>query len=563
MPPERLAAPRTLSAEDHALRLSMRRTSDRRDRQRAYRTRQLALFCCCFVLLIAAAGWRSASPSVAGSGAPEAYLPLLDHGSGDGTSETLTAVAGTATPTTTATPTVTATATNEPAAPVDIVGGVFVRPQSSRQVPTAYVIVLDTSGSMNLNFVGEAKDGATTLQCGPSDDPARQVKYQQDYTRCQQTGGLWLPNTERRIAIVKAALLNFIDQLAPNQTMQIIASSSSQVGAVTAGWELGTPAGRLKLKNAVLEAGKTSSDPYQASGGTTSATALNQARQILISLPAQSSTGEQYQPAVIFLTDGVANHFLKQTGNPAGFGWYNDGRDNPACANRWDIADAPECQIGLTNTNPQIERPITAMISEANALKQTSVIYVIALAGVNSIGLIQVPSVVSFPYYSEARQPATVGETLDQIQSGTIETECVPSGGTSWINTIDTTHTLTDTTRRGDFGLPADTSTYGYAYLSDANGQMLQSAPIRHDPTNQLSFSFPGIAPGTYHLAAYLVYQGDDRPTQIARLYDWILFPSLSHETSRTFTVSNPLLGSVVPLDPVYLDLQGFVCPAV
>jgi hypothetical protein len=80
---------------------------------------------------------------------------------------------------------------------------------------------------------------------------------------------------------------------------------------------------------------------------------------------------------VIFLTDGVANHFLNPTGNPAGFGW--------------STGDTPECQIGLTNTNPQIERPITAMVTEGAELKKTGfTIHVIALAGVNAIGMLDV-----------------------------------------------------------------------------------------------------------------------------------------------------------------------------
>jgi hypothetical protein len=138
----------------------------------------------------------------------------------------------------------------------------------------------------------------------------------------------------------------------------------------------------------------------------------------------------------------------------------------------------------------------------------------------------------------------------------------VPGGGTTWLNTIDATHTITNTVSRTAFGLPADTSVYGYAYLRDTNGLPLQTAPIRGDATTgALSSIFTNVVPGIYKLEAFVAYLGEDTPNRIARVYSWILFPDLSHALSRTFVLVPGSPGGTVPLDPVYLDLNGSVCP--
>jgi hypothetical protein len=471
------------------------------DMARARTSRRLALFSVAVAVLVAV-GWQSSPASGADDRIPAMYLPLIDHHTGDGATTTATAEA-TASPTATATPSATATSTPQT---IDVNGAVYVRPKHhvlKASSPLAYVVVLDTSGSMNLNFNGEAKDGAATLQCGPSNDPARQAKYQQDFARCQQIDAMWLPKSERRIYVVKAALMNFIDQISSNDSMQIVASSSERVGTTTTGWEIGTPAGKQGLKDAVLNAGLTNNDPYQTSGGTTSASGLNQARQLLSSLPAQAPNGQPYIPRVIFLTDGVANHFLNAAGNPAGFGWYNDARDNPACQNRWDLSVAAECQVGTTNTTPSILRPINAMVNEADEIKQINggnlQLYVIAIADFNTLGLPNVASQPSFPYYAEARTPDTVNLILDAILDGAATSTCVPSGGTSWLSDIDGAHTVSDPAERALFNLPADTSIYGYAYLYNTNGQSLQAVPVRKDAqTGKLSYTFSQVAAGTY-----------------------------------------------------------------
>ncbi|HEU5102980.1 MAG TPA: hypothetical protein VFU22_28350, partial [Roseiflexaceae bacterium] len=317
------------------------------------------------------------------------------------------------------------------------------------------------------------------------------------------------------------------------------------------------------LKAAVLEAGKTNNDPYEADGGTPSATGLNEARKQLQGAPTKSTDGREFRQVTLFLTDGVANYFVKKTGNPDGFGWYNDGHDNPSCAGR-NISEDTACHIGNTLTNPSIERPISAMATEGAELKKTNTVYVIALAGVTATGLTEVAQQATFPYYSEAEQAGQVDEIFAAINQNVENPTCIPAGGTAFTGKIDAKNTVTDTGTRNAFSLPADTSVYGYVYLKDAYGQTLKTAPIKPDvnANGQLSYSFDSLTPGTYQLEAYVVYKGDDEPTPIARKYSSILFPNLSHDTAYTFNLSpSQTLNSIVALDPLNLDLTGVVCP--
>jgi hypothetical protein len=140
--------------------------------------------------------------------------------------------------------------------------------------------------------------------------------------------------------------------------------------------------------------------------------------------------------------------------------------------------------------------------------------------------------------------------------------QCVPGGGVTWLNTIDATHTIINTVSRTAFGLPADTSVYGYAYLRDTNGLLLQTAPIRGDATTgALSYTFTNVVPGIYKLEAFVAYLGEDTPNRIARVYSSILLPDLTHASSRAFALAPGSPGGTVALEPVYLDLNGSVCP--
>jgi hypothetical protein len=414
-----------------------------------------------------------------------------------------------------------------------------------------------------------ATPSATILQCLPSSDQARQAKYEQDRARCKEIAAVWQPQSERRSKGVKAALMTLVDRMASFDTMQIIGFSArgangAGVQTATAGWLYGTPVGKQTLKQALLEVGKTNADAYLTSGGTPSATALHAAHSILTSAPATSTDGRDFKHEVLFLNDGVANYFLNPSNPGTGFGWYNDAHDNPNCATRPERDYETSCQVGLTNNNPQIERPATAMVNEADRIKQlnggNTNVYAITLGDFDRLAVAAVASQATFPYYSEVSTAAQLDAELLAINDGVNGVSCTPAGGTAWLGTIDGSHTVTDTAERSQFDLPADTSVYGYVYLSDANGQLLQTVPVRHDSNGQLSYAFASVVAGTYQLASYVAYKGDDQPTPIARAYGWILFPNLYHETSLTFSLAPTLQPDPVPLNPLYLDLQGSVC---
>jgi hypothetical protein len=457
-----------------------------------------------------------------------------------------------------------------------LAGTVQIRPRHTipptAHQPVQYTIVLDTSGSMMWNFFGEAKTSSgTVVQCGSSNDPAREADRAADAAACSSVPA-WSPTSERRITVAKTALQNFINLLEPYDAMQIIGFSgrTNGVAASTTGWVYGNEPGKQTLKDATLIAGASLANPYTVSGGTPSATGLDEARKLIAASPDVSETdGREFKKVVIFLTDGVANYFKNQRNPQSGtklFDWLNDSSDNPTCRNLAGRNEIPSCQIGMTNTSPSFERPITAMASVAREIKNlndgNTVIYVIALAGVPATGLsTDVAQQSTFPYYSEAIQASQVQQIFDAINQNIEDPTCIPAGGANWVGTVNSNRTITSASTRANFGLPADTSVYGYAYLKDQYGSTLQTSPITHQ-SGQLSYSFANVAPGTYKLEAFVGYLGEDAPTPIARVYSSILLPDLSHSTSRSFAVdASATLNSVVPLAPLFLDLNGNVCP--
>ena len=444
----------------------------------------------------------------------------------------------------------------------------YMMPPDSHQ-PVQYTIVMDTSGSMTWNFLGQAKtSGGTVVQCGSSNDPVREARRVADLSACS-SAPKWSPISERRVYVAKTALQNFINLLESYDAMQIIGFSGSGVGASTTGWVYGDSAGKQTLSDATLKAGASIANPYDVSGGTPSATGLDQARALIAASPNTSTDGREFKKVVIFLTDGVANYFKDDRNPKIGqkqFDWLNDSHDNPSCKDLAGNLEIPSCQIGMTLTTPSFERPITAMASVAREIKNlndgNTVIYVIALAGVPATGLsTDVAQQATFPYYSEAIQASQVQQIFDAINQNVTNATCLPGGGANWVGTIDGGHTITNAATRSGFGLPADTSVYGYVYLKDQYGYTLQTSAVIQQ-NGQLSYSFANVAPGTYKLEAFAGYKGDDAPTPIARVYSSILLPDLSHSTSRAFAVdATQTLNSVVPLPALYLDLNGNVCP--
>ncbi len=405
--------------------------------------------------------------------------------------------------------------------------------------PVQYLIILDVSGSMSWNFEGQTGSSGNATQCTG-------VAL---VSRCTTIG--WTPTSERRVYIAKQAIHSFIDQMGTNDSMRIVSysgnlngsfSDSNAISSLTKAWPTnGWSNDKNTLKQAVLSAGAINGDSYYTRGGTPSATGIASGNQVLSAAPT-SSGGQDYKRVIIFLTDGVANVF-------------KDGHMPSSNECESEIAS---CQLGYKNGQA---KPITAMALEAANLKQLGTVYAVAFAGVDETGLQDVASASNYPYFSSANRPEELRTILNDISTDVKLGDCVPSGGTTFLNTI--------TDDRVGTVSPVGPQTYptvGYVYLYDNNGNPLPAgkdkAPIMVDPqTGTLSYRFSDLTPNTtYQMSAFVAYQGDD---DISRSYDQIFNPNLqSTDSRRSFTLQSAgSLGRVVPMEPLYLDMNGSVCP--
>ena len=458
-------------------------------------------------------------------------------------------------------------------------GNVFLKPrwgQPQTGQPIAYEIIMDVSGSMSWNFKGQGNAGGsgTVLQCEAFNGAVPD--------KCPNGGGdYWKTMSERRVYVLKQALAGsggFIDSMRANDTMRIISFSTDSSNNVKVDTSSGWSSNTALLKQTVLDAGKVGTNQYLTSGGTPGPSALNKAAQILQSSPPPASAnGQSYKHAVIYMTDGVANIFIKGQTNYAKdiCPEYNgDSRalNTPRCQD-----DPPPDYKPSALYNGQ-QRPITAMITEAAGMKSridNLQLFVLALGQVDVLGLDEVASDPSLVF--PARDASVVSLVLDQIQAKA-EGPCIPNTGANWISHIDQAHTA---------NLPAlslPTGVYGYVYLYDAShtplnlpwtgpgadprGTVKNALPITQDGLGeQLGYTVPvaqGLAPGNYSMSGYLSYKaaapdGDG----VSRVYDQIK-PGLTTVQEMPFTLSpSEVLGSSVVLDPLRLQLKGdaTVCP--
>jgi hypothetical protein len=263
--------------------------------------------------------------------------------------------------------------------------------------PQAYLIIFDATTSMSWNFAGQGTKHGRTLQCGPTADPNIQRQI------CG-AGAPWRVKQERRIYATKQAIRHVIDQLYPFDTMRLIAFSTKGVNS-SQRWTSNKP----RLRRGLLDLGAYQNDPYLTAGEAPSASALFRARQLLAEMPQIAPNGLPYgPPLVIFITDSVANRFLKSNG-----GWEN--RPNDTCPGVLFADDIATCQIGYTSGNPSLPKPITAMVLQADQLKQRATVYVIGLGDVDELGIRQVASAPNFPYVSTVRGAQELADMLDSI----------------------------------------------------------------------------------------------------------------------------------------------------
>jgi hypothetical protein len=220
-------------------------------------------------------------------------------------------------------------------------------------------------------------------------------------------------------------------------------------------------------------------------------------------------------------------------------------------------------QVGVTSGG--VERPITAMITQANNIKsanQNLSVYVIGMSNAPQNSMDRIASDPSMYF------PATIPNVADIIrtQINAQVQGCTPAGGYQWIDRVDAAH-LPNTAVFPDL---SDT-VVGYTYIYEPGGGVpLFAVPIQRDlSTDKISLLIPppdannpGIAPGTYEMAAYTGYKGNDG---VSRMYDWFIDPNTLTGSARVaFTITVALEpGQTLPLDPLFLDLRPTVriCP--
>lgn len=454
---------------------------------------------------------------------------------------------------------------------INVTGSVFVRPRHETfpdaDQPIDFVVLLDVSGSMSLNFRGESNyrgRGNTVLCSKPK-----------DYTgtpAIQNCGSkFWYKEEEeRRIYYAKQALMSFVDEMDENDAMQIIAYSSrygvDNIEPVNTR-ALGTTAGKAELRETILEAGereiKGTTEPYITEGGTPSATGLRKARELLADAPETAPNGDDYKRVVVFLTDGVANHFVEKVDV---YGeknvWKNSAKDEQRCEDLGNKAQEDVgCQSGYVLTDPSIPRPITAMTLEAGELKTgaDATVYAMMMGAAPTTGLEeQVASSNQYPWYSVADDGADVEDILLKINETARNDVCIPAEDT-WKDVIDSANAPSSLPDYDYLG--ADT--FGLAVLTDpVSGEELYEGYVRHDEaTGKLSYFIPGVEPGTYELRVWLGYKGDDDKTRIyKKFYDYR--GDLSYSSTLTVQVTQAdALNDTVVAPEAYMELDGHVCP--
>lgn len=470
-----------------------------------------------------------------------------------------------------------------PPPPIRVLGQAFVKPrwkEPNTDLPISYQVILDVSGSMSLDFfgLGTLKDGSNTVTHykNPSKDstggkdwwcsdwynpdaPPSNNSYTKKFD-CQagQDNAVWRKYQDRRIYVAKSAVKALITQLSDQDTMRIIAFSTSQSNGAKPFPSSGWSGDQAVLTTAVEDAGTYNSDPYRTSGGTPGAQALQATRNLLnaSNKPQRSPDGRKYKNVIIYLTDGMANVFLDGSGN--------DGQYKCPGMNQEQTKSTAKCQIGQLPSGKLL--PITAMIDQADKIKAEHddiVIYTIGMAGVDPAGLPQVATSPSTSY--TANQPGVLNSILFDIK-GQVSEACQENGlsGAVAVGKVKPQNFAND--------LPAPNTlsgdVYGYVYLYDDKGQPLPDNlyrhPITQEKTGHLSWEMPegtGLAPGSYKMSAWIGYKSeqDDRSRIYTKIED--RNNDLRPNDMVTFTVSyKDVLSDELIVPAVTLVLNGDVC---
>ncbi|WP_322488205.1 VWA domain-containing protein [Chloroflexus sp.] len=421
--------------------------------------------------------------------------------------------------------------------------------------PVQYVVVLDVSGSMNLNFYGQGFLNGRPAQCasGPPGSPPPNSGCNGSPTYA------WQPQSERIVYVAKEAIRLLIEQTNmpgnpgydPNQPIDQMALIWFNSNVPTSN-RFPFSSNPAALKQAVLDAGKTNNSPYLTQGGTNGAGAIYRAGQLLQNAPTttnQLGRDWVYRRAIIFVTDGVSNVFFTTTNSnlnagTSAFTTYSQGHFCRSLGGK--VLDNAECQtteVGGTYTNnaQTYDRPITQMVKNANAIKSNQSIqtdiYVLALTAVPPTGLRD--GVATTPrhfYIADTLERGSDGlNNVDRIMlaiNADLErSPCMSGSDGEWRGTIPGNHFQSV----GGLSYP----NVGEVILQDITTNSVYRTPIVAGTDGRVRYTFEEIPRGTYRMQAYLFYRHPlDPPTAQPRMY------------SQIFTGSSNQSDMVVVLDP-------------
>jgi hypothetical protein len=477
-----------------------------------------------FALLVLA-GVRAQSPL-----SRRIYAPLIHD---PGAPRTATPV-GSATPT----PTPTITPTSPPTVRVN--GSVRLRPQTADLTPDVpnpqrYVLLLDVSGSQNLNFAGQGSNNGQVVQCAPGPAGAPPSQF------CGEPQFAWSVIAERRIYVQKQAALRFINQLnmpgnatynpnRPSDQLALVAYAENLRETLPPGFGDAMASNPAALKAAVMGAGAVQGDPFRVTGGTNWAVGLHAAAALFDDAPLTSDlngTRFSYDDRVIVIVDGVANHFFNPNA-PTGSGGISDELTFPIdhlCRSLGsNVVEDADCQTteigGQYNGN---DRPITQALQIAqqrllNRQDRSISVSVITIGHFSPValrdGVASTPAqFFPAPNLTSANGLTVIEQAFDAIAAQAEPIACRPRSAAGWVESIAEANIPLDT------GLPP--GQLGVVTLEDAGGASYAAPILRNAANGALGFQYPGVPPGVYTLSLYAYYRGDDT---ITRRYAGVYF---------------------------------------
>lgn len=430
--------------------------------------------------------------------------------------------------------------------------------------PVNYVVVLDVTGSMSMNFRGEGsyRLGNRVILAQCINDPFGQRPADPNCTG--QASNAWPTVQERRIYVAKEAVRLLIDQMnmpgnqdydntRPNDQMALIWFRESVPVTNRFPSNGGFSSDPAALKQAVLNAGSVNGDPYLANGGTNGAGALLRAQQILQSAPRTiryNNRDWEYRHVIIFVTDGLSNFMMNRNvanlqgphSNASTYTPQSGPNTHPCFLLGKEVLDNAPCQTTEIGGRYQgYDRPITQMVQVANEIKanqsvQTD-IYVVGISAVPTLGLRD--GVASTPrhfYMAETLERGPDGlNNVDRIMLAiNAEVEqgpCISGSDGEWRGTIPGNHF------RSISGLSYPN--VGEVILQDLTTNTTYRTPIVAGTDGRVRYTFENLPRGMYRMQAYLFYRHPlDPPTAQPRMY------------SQIFTNGASQSDMVVVLDP-------------